>query len=383
MQCFFKTETMLTRFFLFSILCIFLFSCQKDPGSSANNNNSQPGSSVDSMRYTLRNEDSNTVILTSLYTFTREKVNGGDVVTKIHRSDTVMGLWSTYFVNYADKEYTYDDKGRLTNIFSKSRRRDSFTGDLSGTGSVENYNIYYSYGIPNDYGYPSTIDVDVYNDSTATTTVFHDKYITNPSFFEGYSGPDKIFYELVQYGDTVGFQDFQSVFWGGPYVGVGGPEGQYQWAFNKSGLVTDFFAYQIPWYFFDYEREDQRRVHYQYDTSIVKLMQNVIGKRTFKPVISADIVLNRYQHDLDYDGMQRGIVNQMKLLSLSSSDSTIKLDNKGNITNLVEKVNIQGSVFSDVQGRINKVVKQITKTRTEWPVGTSHYTQSFLFYYGK
>jgi hypothetical protein len=94
-------------------------------------------------------------------------------------------------------------------------------------------------------------------------------------------------------------------------------------------------------------------------------------------------VLNRYQHDLDYDDMQRGIVNQMKLLSLSSSDSTIKLDNKGNVTNLVETVNTRGSVFTDAQGRVNKVVKQITKTRTEWPVGTSHYTQTFQFYYGK
>jgi hypothetical protein len=73
----------------------------------------------------------------------------------------------------------------------------------------------------------------------------------------------------------------------------------------------------------------------------------------------------------------------MKLLALSSTDSTVKVDNKGNITNLVEKVNSQGSVFSDAQGRINKVVKQITKTRTEWPIGTSHYTQSFQFYYGK
>lgn len=375
---------MSARFFFVYLLFISLFSCQKDPASSPVNNNSQPGNSVDSMRYSLRNEDSNTVVLTSLYTFAHEKINGEDVVTKIHRRDTVTGLWSTYFVNYVDKEYTYDDKGRLTNIFSKSRRRDSFTGGLSGTGSVENYNIYYSYGIPNDYGYPSTIDVDIYSDSTATTALVHDKYITNPSFFEGYSGPDKIFYELIQYGDTVAFDDFQSVFWGGPYDPAGSaPEGIYAWVFNKNGLVKDFLAYQVPWYFYDNERMDQRRVHFQYDTTIVKLMESIIGKRTFKPVISADIVLDRYQHDLDYDGMQRGIVNQMKLLSLSSTDSTIKLDNKGNITNLVEKVNSLGSVFTDAQGRVNKVVKQITKTRTAWPAGTSHFTQSFSFYYGK
>jgi hypothetical protein len=337
------------------------------------------------MRYTLKYEDSNTVVLTSLYNFTHEKVNGEDVVTKIHRTDTVTGLWSTFYVNYVDKEYSYDDKGRLTNIFSKSRRRDSFTGGLSGTGSVENYNVYYSYGIPNEYGYPSTIDVDIYSDSTATTALVHDKYLTNPSFFEGYSGPDKIFYQFVHDGDTTAFDDIDNVFWGGPYVFQTWSRrvSEYIWIFNQKGLVKDFLAFQQPWDFYDYEREDQRRVHFQYDTSIAKLMQSVIGKRTFKPVIAADIVLNRYQHDLDYDDMQRGIVNQMKLLALSSTDSTVKVDNKGNITNLVEKVNSQGSVFSDAQGRINKVVKQITKTRTEWPIGTSHYTQSFQFYYGK
>jgi hypothetical protein len=355
----------------------------KDPGSP--DNNPEQGSRVDSMRYTLKYEDSNSVVITSLYNFTYDKINGEDLVSKIRRTDTIPGTGSGY-VNYVDKEYTYDDKGRLINIFSKSRRRDLFLGNLTGTGTVENYNIYYSFGIPNDFGFPSTIDVDVYNDSTASTTAVHDKYLTNVPY-DGYLGPSNIYYEFLYDKDTAGFDDAQNVFWGGPPViqTSSTPTSKYLWIFNQSGLVKDFLAFQTPWYYYftDLEREDQRRVHFQYDTSLVNLMQTFIGKRTYKYNISADIVLAKYQHDLSNDDMFRGIVNQMKILSLSSTDSTIKLDNKGKITDIVEKVNTQGSVVFDAQGRVSKVIKQTIKTRTQWPLGTYHYTQTFQFYYGK
>jgi hypothetical protein len=376
--------SLLIRLFTISITIAVLFSCQKDP--SSNNTSGQFTYQVDSMRYTFKDEQRNKKEVTSLYVLTYGNIIGENVITKIGRIDTTDNSLFRSVV-YVDKEFSYDSKGRLINIYSKSRRKDLRTMEwILGNSQIENYNVRYDYSIPNNYVYPSAITVDIYKDSSATSLYTHDPY-TSVTDFNGYFGPGNIAYYAAIHDDTAAFSDNQNILWGGPYVNDPTTRNSlYALVFDKNAYVREYLAYQTPWYFYFDDngiyRQDQRRVRFQNDSALTKLMAGFIGRKTLKYSIASEVVLSKYQEMSNQD-ILRGVVNELKGLSLSSTDSTVRVDNKGRITQLVEEINSQGILTKDSQGRISKVTKQITTVRTEFPVGTFRTSQTFEFYYKK
>ena len=365
---------------------ILLFACQKDPASPSNTPVPTVSYLVDSMRYTYKDEDLNRIPIKSLYVFTYSMINGENKIAKIKRIDTMFGP-SLNTANYVDKEYSYDNQGRLINVFSKSRRMELISlPTLNGNGEIENYNLWYSYVIPNNYGFPSAVLIEIYKDSSASTVLRREKY-TSIDPFNGYQGTGltgNLYYSLSLGKDAAAFSDPDNWFWGGPSNNSSFPDYSIYWFFfNQKGFVDEFRAIRRPYYFFLIsDTQDDRRVHFQYDSSLLKFMGSFMGKTTFKYGIAADILLDRCKELSNQDPF-RGFVNELKNLSLSSTDSTMKLDSTGRLTQLVEKINTEGSLTLDSSGRISKLVKRHTTTRTEWPVGTFRTTQTFEFFYKK
>jgi hypothetical protein len=364
----------------------FLFSCQKDPSPDNSVPNGSVSYQVDSMRYTYKDATTGFREITSLYTFTYDNNNGEPVISKMSRTDTTDNALIKAVV-YTDKQFTYNNKGQLINIYSKSRRKDLSTMQwIPGNSQVENYNISYSYAIPNIYNFPSSVTVDIYKDSSASTIYAHHPF-TSVNSFNGYFGPNNLAYYLAINEDSVGFDDSQNIFWGGPYTyDPASRISLYGFIFNKSGFVSEFRAWQTPYDYFinvnTLDKEDQRRVQYQHDTSLTRLMTAFTGRKTYKYGIATEILFSRYT-DLSNHERFLGIVNQLKTPALSSTDSTIRLDQQGHIVQVVEKEDVQGTITKDAEGRIIKLVKQINKTRTEFPVGITHHSQTFEFYYKK
>lgn len=377
--------TLLCRMLAAASTVIFLISCQKDPSPGATPT-AAASYEVDSMRYTYKEEVTGKTEITSLYSFAYDRGSGDNRVTKIKRVDTTDNSLFKAVV-YVDKEFSYDSKGQLVNIYSKSRRKDLSTNQwIQGNSQVENYNINYNYSIPNIYGLPNAITVDIYTDSSASSIYAHHPF-TSVSSFNGYYGPGNIAYLLGFSPDTIGFEDDQNIYWGGPYsYDPDTRSSVYAFIFNESGFVSEFRALQTP-YAFDIniitaEKQDQRRVHYEHDSTLTRLMEGFMGLKTFRYGIASEILFSKYS-DLNNHERFLGVANELKTPALSSTDSTIRLDEQGHITQVVEKETMQGTLTKDAAGRITKVVKQINNARTEFPVGTYHTSQTFEFYYKK
>jgi hypothetical protein len=379
----YRMFTLLLRALAFSSTVVFLFSCEK--GSSPGTSPDAPiNYQLDSIRYIYKDEVTGKTEITSLYAFTYDSFGGENRVSKIKRVDTTDNSLFKAVV-YVDKQFSYDTKGQLINIHSKSRRKDLATQQwIQGNSQVENFDIRYDYSIPNIYTLPNAITVDIYRDSSASSIYAHHPF-TSVSDFNGYFGPGNIAYYLRFSRDSIGFEDDQNIYWGGPYsYDPGTRTSLYAFIFNEHGYVSEFRAFQTPYYFLIHvstpDKQDQRRVHYEYDSTLAKLMAGFIGRQTFEYGIASEILFYRY-NDLSNHDRFLGVVNQLKTPALSSTDSTIRLDDQGHITQVVEKEDMQGNLTKDAAGRITKVVKQINTVRTEFPVGSTHTSQTFEFYY--
>lgn len=365
-------------------LFVLFFSCQKGNNTTnPPNSSNSPSNEVDSMHYVLKYEDMNKIPIKSTYIFTYEDLNGSRVVSKIKRIDTLFGP-SFRTANYVDKNYSYDNQGRLIGVVSKSRRIDLLPGAvMTGAGQVENYSMSYDYAVPDQWNYPMAINVEVYTDSSATTILYHEKFTTDAVSFDHYNGPNHVLYYREISGDTAAFYDNDQAFWVGSGAALSDDYSLSMFVFSDNGFVKDFYIDNEPSHPLYGGVENQRRVHITYDSAYAKLIGLFTGHSSFaKYGFSSERLLDKY-FDFSNQDLFRGVINELKNLSLSSTDSTLVFNDKGVLLEVIDKMNTTGTVTVDAEGRVAKVVKRIAETRARQPVGNSITTQTFDFFYKK